>query len=233
MFEAEAEGLWELTRTGAIRVPAVQRVGIEDGRAIIAMEHIERSGKESADAKLGAQLAQLHRTTQAKFGWHRDNTIGLTPQRNTAADNWLAFYRNERLGFQLDLLAKNVGDSALEQAGRRLLGRLDAFFSGHEPQPSLLHGDLWGGNWFTASSGEPVIFDPACYYGDREADIAMTYLFGGFAPAFYAAYEAAWPLDEGHERRRDLYNLYHVLNHANLFGGGYLRQARDLIERLS
>jgi fructosamine-3-kinase len=223
MFEAEAEGLWELTRTGAIRVPAVQRVGIENGQAVIAMEHIERSDTESADAKLGEQLAQLHRTTHAKFGWHRDNTIGLTPQINDPCDNWVEFFREQRLRYQLDLLNFETD----------WLDGLESYFSDHEPQPSLLHGDLWGGNWFTAANGEPVIFDPACYYGDREADIAMTYLFGGFRPEFYAAYEAAWPLDEGHERRRDLYNLYHVLNHANLFGGGYLRQAREMIERLS
>ena len=223
MFEAEAEGLGELARTRTVRVPEVEKVGIENGKAFIAMERIEASRTESADAKLGEQLAKLHRTTASYFGWHRDNTIGLTPQPNDPSKDWLTFFRERRLRYQLDLLGIETS----------LLDRLAPFFEGHDPQPSLLHGDLWAGNWLTATTGEPVIFDPACYYGDREADIAMTYLFGGFGPAFYAAYEAAWPLSPGHRERRDLYNLYHVLNHANLFGGSYLRQARELIERLN
>jgi fructosamine-3-kinase len=227
MFEAEAEGLRELARTRTIRVPEVHEVGIENGQAFIAMERIESGRGASADAKLGEQLAQLHRTTASYFGWHRDNTIGLTPQKNNPSPDWLGFFREQRLRYQLDLLAAKG-----HRVQTTLLDRLEPFFEGHAPQASLLHGDLWGGNWLTAATGEPVIFDPACYYGDREADIAMTGLFGGFSPEFYAAYESSWPLDEGHRHRRDLYNLYHVLNHANLFGGGYLRQAHEMIQRL-
>jgi fructosamine-3-kinase len=120
----------------------------------------------------------------------------------------------------------------LVERGRRLCGQLDALFRGHRPLPSLLHGDLWGGNWAADESGNPVVFDPAVYFGDREADLAMTRLFGGFGRAFYDAYESAWPLEAGAELRFDLYNLYHVLNHLNLFGGGYRAQAEALIDRL-
>ena len=234
MLEAEADSLRELMQTGAIRVPQVRAIGSNDQHAFLALEWIEHQARasESSEARLGEQLAQLHRVTATKFGWHRDNTIGFTPQKNERSESWLTFYRDQRLGFQLDLIVENGYGAELEKSGRLLLERLEKLLDGHEPQPSLLHGDLWGGNWFAASSGEPVIFDPACYFGDREADIAMTYLFGGYGPAFYAAYEASWPLGDGHARRRDLYNLYHVLNHANLFGGGYIRQARGLIEAL-
>jgi len=117
-------------------------------------------------------------------------------------------------------------------AGHRLCESLAAFFPGYRPPPSLLHGDLWSGNWGAVGAGEPVIFDPAVYYGDRETDLAMTRLFGGFGPAFYAAYESTWPLDPGASTRVTLYQLYHVLNHFNMFGGGYLAQARAMIERL-
>jgi fructosamine-3-kinase len=110
--------------------------------------------------------------------------------------------------------------------------QLPDFFAGYQPEPSLLHGDLWGGNWGVIADEQPVIFDPAVYYGDREADIAMTRLFGGFGAEFFTAYNEAWPLDSGFERRCDLYNLYHVLNHLNLFGGGYLRQVSDMLDRL-
>jgi fructosamine-3-kinase len=229
MFEAEAEGLREIARTRTVRVPEVLRVGIENGRAFIEMERIDRSPSQSADAMLGEQLAQLHRITAPQFGWHRDNTIGLTPQQNTHTASWVEFFRERRLGFQLDLFAANGHDDA---AGRSLLDRLEVFFADHKPRPSLLHGDLWGGNWLTATNGEPVIFDPACYYGDREADIAMTYLFGGFGKDFYAAYEAAWPLAPGQVERRELYNLYHMLNHANLFGGVYIQQSINTINKL-
>ncbi|MDE2052748.1 MAG: fructosamine kinase family protein, partial [Gammaproteobacteria bacterium] len=120
----------------------------------------------------------------------------------------------------------------LENPGARLLESVDALLAGHRPRASLLHGDLWAGNWLADSQDEPVIFDPAAYYGDREADLAMTRLFGGFGRAFYDAYQDAAPLPAGHVVRAELYNLYHVLNHANLFGGGYARQARVSIERL-
>ena len=230
---AEAEGLRELASARAVRIPEVFACGVRDDEAFLEIERIEATAPTAAsEATLGAQLATQHRVTKPSFGWHRDNTIGLTPQHNGWMDDWIAFYRERRLGFQLELAREHGFASLLQERGERLLAVLPSLLSGHRPQPSLLHGDLWSGNWLTGEGGVPFIFDPAVYYGDREADLAMTHLFGGFSASFYRAYEVAWPLEAGHEMRRELYNLYHVLNHANLFGGGYARQARDMIDRL-
>ena len=233
MLEAEADGLRELAAARAVRVPAVLGCGRTAGHAFLALEWIEfRSGTSRTEALLGEQLARLHRTTASQFGWHRDNTIGATPQHNDWMQHWPAFFARHRLGFQLDLAARAGHGGRWLDRGHRLCEQLDRFFSDYRPQPALLHGDLWGDNWAADASGAPVLFDPATYYGDREADLAMTHLFGGFGRAFYAAYQAAWPLDPGADQRRDLYNLYHVLNHLNLFGGGYRAQAEAMIERL-
>ena len=233
MFEAEAEGLHELARANAIRVPAVIDCGIEDGSAFIAIErlHLERA-TAATETSLGEQLALLHRFTEERYGWHRDNTIGPTPQRNPWRDDWVDFFREHRLRFQLDLAARNGYTGELQSLGDRLERRLPELFDGYEPAASLCHGDLWSGNWGVAD-GVPVIFDPAVYYGDRESDIAMTRLFGGFGRAFYRAYEQRWPMATGHERRLHLYQLYHVLNHLNLFGSGYLGQAINLLRTLA
>ena len=233
MFEAESEGLRELAAAAAVRVPQVLGVGGSDRHAFIALEWLELGGRSRrAGHALGEQLARLHRVRAEKHGWHRDNTIGATPQHNEPCADWPRFFAERRLGFQLDLAARNGHRGPLIERGRRLCERLDDFFVNCRPAPSLLHGDLWGGNWAVTVSGEPVVFDPAVYYGDREADLAMTRLFGGFGPEFYAAYEAAWPLDPGAGTRVALYNLYHVLNHLNLFGGGYCVQALGMIDRL-
>jgi len=186
----------------------------------------------ATDELLGRQLAALHRVTHTRFGWHRDNTIGSTPQINTQKNDWVTFYREQRLRYQLELAAENGYGGSLQRRGEQLLERLPAFFISYRPRPSLLHGDLWGGNHAALTDGTPVIFDPAVYYGDREADLAMTELFGGFGSGFYSAYRAAWPLDPGYRVRKDLYNLYHVLNHLNLFGGGYRGQAEQMVDRL-
>jgi len=232
-LEAEADALRELAAADAVRVPTVLGVGATSDQAFLALEWIEfGSARSVSEALLGEQLARLHRTTAARFGWHRDNTIGATPQHNDWATDWVDFFARQRLGFQLDLSERAGHGGRWLERGRRLTECLSEFFSGYSPQRSLLHGDLWGGNWAPDASGAPVIFDPATYYGDREADLAMTRLFGGFGPAFYAAYEAAWPLDRGASVRSDLYNLYHVLNHLNLFGGGYRTQAEHMIDRL-
>jgi protein-ribulosamine 3-kinase len=233
MFEAEAAGLEELSRAHAVRVPRVLGVGTCAGSAWLALEWIN-SGRPSraTDSLLGEQLARQHRTTQTAFGWNRDNTIGSTPQLNEWRDEWVAFYRDQRLSYQLRLAADNGFGGRLQQRGEALLDCVGEFFSGYRPVPSLLHGDLWGGNRAADEEGRPVIFDPAVYYGDREADVAMTRLFGGFGPDFHAAYRSAWAPAEGATTRTDLYNLYHVLNHLNLFGGGYLGQALALIDGL-
>ncbi len=157
----------------------------------------------------------------SQFGWKRDNTIGSTPQRNGTSSDWVEFFRERRLRTQLDLALRNGFAGRLQERGNVLLDLMGAYFSSYRPVPSLLHGDLWGGNWGVDAAGVPLIFDPAVYYGDREADLAMTRLFGGFGNAFYTAYHSNWPLDQAAGSRRGLYNLYHVLNHANLFGGAY------------
>ena len=233
MFEAEAAGLRELATAGAVRVPAVLGFGHSGDRAFLALEWIDfGSASAGTEAALGEQLARLHCTTAGRFGWHRDNTIGATPQPNAWSADWADFFGRQRIGFQLDLVERGGDSGRWLERGRRLVERLPTLLAGHRPRASLLHGDLWGGNWAADASGAPVIFDPATYYGDREADLAMTRLFGGFGAEFYAAYESAWPLEAGAEMRRDLYNLYHVLNHLNLFGGGYRGQAERMIERL-
>jgi fructosamine-3-kinase len=233
MFEAEAAGLEEIAATGTVRVPRPLCAAADLDRAWLVLEYLPLSATRSRNlATLGEQLAAMHRVTHARFGWTRDNTIGSTPQVNTEHASWVEFWRLHRLGYQLDLAALRGYGGELQHKGAKLLEQLPQFFSSYRPGASLLHGDLWGGNAAVTSTGEPVIFDPAVYFGDREADIAMTELFGGFPPDFYQAYAATWPLDSGHRERRELYNLYHVLNHLNLFGGGYLAQAEGMIARL-
>lgn len=233
MFEAEAEGLQAMADTRTVRVPAPVCHGSSGGAAWLVLEYLAL-GREGGDsmARFGRELARMHRASAGRFGWHRDNTIGSTPQRNTWTGDWLEFWRDQRLGFQLDLAARQGYGGALQRKGRDLLAALPAVLGDHAPAASLLHGDLWSGNYSVTEAGEPMIFDPAVYYGDREADLAMTELFGPFAPGFYAAYREEWPLEPGYERRRTLYNLYHVLNHLNLFGGGYGSQAERMMDRL-
>ena len=231
MFEAEAAGLAELEAARALRVPHPVATGVAGGEAFLVLEYLELGGSGDT-AELGRRLALQHRKTADRFGWERDNTIGSTPQPNAWNADWLDFLRNRRLGFQLELAAENGYGGGLQALGDALLERLADFFPGYRPQPSLLHGDLWGGNAAFTASGEPVVFDPAVHYGDREADLAMTELFGGFGAGFYAAYREAWPLDPGYGVRKTLYNLYHILNHANLFGGGYAGQAETMMGRL-
>lgn len=231
MFEAEAAGLAELAAANAVRVPQVVCHGIAAGQAYLVLEHLPLEARGDA-AQLGRQLAQQHRVAAARFGWARDNWIGATPQSNDWGDRWIEFWRTQRLGFQLRLAAENGHRGALQRDGDILLAHLGAFFDGYTPVPSLLHGDLWCGNHAYLADGTPVIFDPVVYFGDRECDLAMSELFGGFAPDFYAAYREAWPLDAGYAVRRSLYNLYHILNHANLFGAGYAAQAARETARL-
>ena len=231
MFSTEAEALGEIAATGTVRVPAPVCWGVADQTAYLVLEHL-RFGRAGKGALLGEQLAAMHRVTHPTFGWHRDNTIGSTPQINTQDDDWIRFWRDQRLAYQLHLAAQNGWDGELQRLGERLLVSFVALFDGHRPQASLLHGDLWSGNHGYLADGCPVIFDPALYYGDRETDLAMTELFGGFGSDFYAGYRATWPLDAGYASRKRLYNLYHVLNHLNLFGGGYQDQALRLIRQL-
>jgi fructosamine-3-kinase len=233
MFEAEAAGLKEIAATRTVRVPQPVCLGSAGGSSYLVLEYIGMgSGGNAAAETLGRQLAALHRASAPRFGWSIANTIGSTPQLNAWSDSWQDFWRERRLGYQLELAARNGYGGGLQRKGEQLLARIGAFFHDYAPIPSLLHGDLWGGNWAVDRDGGPVIFDPAVYYGDRETDIAMTELFGGFSAGFYAAYREAWPLDHGYAARKTLYNLYHILNHLNLFGGGYQRQAEQMMEQL-
>ena len=230
MLLAEADGLAALAVCGEVRVPHVLAAERHGSGAYLLMEWLDFGAKTAAAAaQLGERLVRQHQCCGERFGWRRNNFIGATPQFNAPSPDWVDFFREHRLGFQLRLAAENGHRGRLQERGALLLERLPAFFGNYRPQPSLLHGDLWGGNWGVLLSGEPVIFDPAVYYGDREAELAMTELFGGFPPEFYAAYNAVWHLDAGYGVRRGLYNLYHVLNHLNLFGGNYLPQAERLI----
>jgi len=233
MLEAEADGLERLRQAGSLRVPETLAVGSASAEAFLVLEWLELIEADAAsEERLGEALAWLHRNRGPSYGLEHDNFIGATAQPNLTADDWVGFWREQRLGYQLALAARNGYSGRLQDRGQRLAGIIDVFFSSYRPAASLLHGDLWSGNRAMLTDGTPVVFDPAVYYGDREADVAMTRLFGSFGPHFYSAYTATWPLDQAAGTRRDLYNLYHVLNHLNLFGGAYLAQAEAMIDRL-
>lgn len=232
MFEAEAQGLQQMWDTHTIRVPRPICWGTEENSAYLVLEWLDLSdrGSDSAWEKMGQLLAAMHRYAgKSEFGWDVNNTIGSTPQINTWTKNWAEFWADRRIGYQLKL-AKRKG-CQFDRA-ETLLAAIPEILASHKPQPSLVHGDLWGGNAAIISTGEPAIFDPATYFGDREVDLAMTELFGGFPAAFYRGYNDFWPLDSGYEQRKPLYNLYHILNHFNLFGGGYASQANRMIQQL-
>ncbi|MEI8162841.1 MAG: fructosamine kinase family protein [Betaproteobacteria bacterium] len=233
MFAAEAQGLQALAATGGVRTPAVVALGRTATQAFLVLEHLDLTTLEAdAGARLGAALALLHRVSGESFGWPDDNFIGATPQCNAPHRSWPHFFGERRLRPQLQLALSKGMDKALVAKGYGIIERCGGLFTDYQPVASLLHGDLWSGNAAQCRDGVPAIFDPACYYGDRETDIAMAELFGGFPTGFHAAYRAAWPLDSGYETRKPLYNLYHILNHFNLFGQAYLGQAQRMIDRL-
>lgn len=234
MFAAEAAGLQSLISAKSVSAPQPIAHGIVGNRAYLILEFIDMTGRGDRHAlvRLGEQLARLHAHAASQYGWELDNHIGATPQPNTHCADWVEFWREHRLGYQLQQARQNGIGTRVLRKGDALQDALPGLFSDYVPVASLLHGDLWGGNWGVSAAGEPVIFDPAVYFGDRETDLAMTELFGGFGEDFYAAYQASWPLDPGYKVRKHLYNLYHVLNHFNLFGGGYASQAESSIDRL-
>ena len=233
MFEVEALGLQELAKTKILRIPEAITYGINGSNAFLVLEYVAlKSANSATQQQLGQQLAQLHQNRQDYFGWHHDNFIGSNPQKNNRASDWVNFWQDQRLVAQLQLAADNGYTGKVQQLGEQLYEYIPNFFTSYQPQASLLHGDLWSGNAASDSAGQAIIYDPACYYGDRETDIAMTELFGGFGADFYAAYNEQWPLDSGYKTRKTLYNLYHILNHLNLFGSGYLRQAEAMMQQL-
>ncbi|MCH9027786.1 MAG: fructosamine kinase family protein [Proteobacteria bacterium] len=233
MFAAEADGLEAIRQTETIRVPEVIAYAGDDWLSFLLLEWLEMSsGGPREDGELGRCLARLHRCQGRVHGWPADNFIGSTPQINTPNEAWTDFYRQCRLRPQLEMAAGNGFAGPLQDLGDRLCDRLDRLLESHQPPPSLLHGDLWGGNQAVLADRRPVIFDPAVYHGDRETDLAMTRLFGGFGESFYSAYEEEWPLPEGAGTRCRLYQLYHLLNHLNLFGASYLERVMAITRSL-
>ena len=227
MLDAEADGLRALAGTRTIRVPKPIAVGVLGCHGYLVVEWLELS-THADSAELGVALAQLHRAKAPpgprgeRFGWHRDNFLGATRQANGWRDDWAAFFVERRLEPQLALAARNGFGDALQRVGEQVLAQVPRLLRDHEAVPSLVHGDLWSGNAAVLPDGTGVVFDPAVYVGDREVDLAMTELFGGFGASFAQAYAAEWPLDADYPLRRAIYNLYHLLNHLNLFGAAYL-----------
>jgi fructosamine-3-kinase len=228
MFLAEAAGLAEIDQTKTILVPQPICTGVISSHSYLVLTYLDLENNNSASwAQLGQQLAALHQAAAPRqFGWHRQNNIGSTPQINHWSDDWAQFFSEQRLGYQLQL----AGYRNFPQ-GQQLLAVIPKLLN-HQPAVSLVHGDLWGGNAGFETTGQPVIFDPATYYADREVDLAMTELFGGFPAAFYQGYEEVYPLAVGYQQRKVIYNLYHVLNHYNIFGGSYLSQANNSIAKI-
>ncbi|NJL90435.1 MAG: fructosamine kinase family protein [Coleofasciculaceae cyanobacterium SM2_1_6] len=256
MFVAEAKGLLQMQATGTIKVPRPICYGTVNDRAYLVLEYLDLSKNSSQDWSLmGEKLAAMHRFPVANlrldqhldqyldqqlnqrldqqldqgFGWVMNNTIGSTPQINPWTKNWAKFFAEERISYQMQLAQRRGGQFP---AISKVVEAVYQSLINHQPQPSLVHGDLWGGNAAITKDGEPVIFDPATYVGDREVDLAMTKLFGGFPKEFYQGYHQAFPLPPGYAQRENIYNLYHILNHFNLFGGGYAHQAKEMINEI-
>jgi fructosamine-3-kinase len=226
MFEAEAAGLIDLAETQAIAVPQVICWGVTENHSYLVLTDLDL-GSSGNDWQMGVDLARMHQfSREDRFGWQRGNTIGSTPQINSWKSNWVEFFRDHRLAYQFQLAGRSQFPRAAE-----LLDRLPQLLQ-HHPRPSLVHGDLWSGNVGFTKTGQPVIFDPAVYWGDREVDMAMTELFGKFPTKFYQGYASIYPLEPGYEKRKAIYNLYHILNHYNLFGGSYHSQAQRTIESI-
>ncbi|MCU7940483.1 MAG: fructosamine kinase family protein [gamma proteobacterium symbiont of Bathyaustriella thionipta] len=231
MFQVEFDSLNELSQVRTIQIPKPVCFGSVDSKSYLVLEHIAMNS-DGDQQQLGYALAQMHKITASQYGWYQNNIIGSTPQSNHTQSDWLTFWREERLLPQFKMLYDKGYKNQLQTLSDKLLNHLDSLLANHNPPASLLHGDLWSGNYAFDHQGRPVIFDPALYYGDREADLAMTELFGGFSQDFYQAYNEAWPLDDAYGQRKTLYNLYHILNHANLFGTSYLSQAISMMQRL-
>lgn len=231
MFEAESFALKQMYKTRTIVVPKPICYGTTRNHSYLVLEYINLArGDAQAWSLMGQKLALLHQTTVEKpFGWYINNTIGSTPQINDWVENWADFFAQKRIGYQLKLAHRRGGNFPNSQ---EIIAKVRSSLSHHHPLPSLVHGDLWSGNTGFTDKGEGIIFDPACYYGDREVDIAMTELFGGFPKAFYEGYNQQWHLDKGYHQRKNIYNLYHILNHFNLFGGSYESQAKRMIQEI-
>ncbi len=231
MFDAEKQGLIAMQNSQSILVPQVIANGVYGSDSYLVLNYIDMQGQPDS-ALFGQKLAQLHLYQAPRFGFDVDNSIGSTPQINAWNDSWTVFWQKERLNYQIHLARQNGLGHKLYDLGLQLIDKTPYFFQSYQPKASLLHGDLWSGNWSATAQGEPVIYDPACYYGDHEADLAMTELFGHPGIHFYEAYHELFPIDEGYSTRKLFYNVYHIINHANLFGGHYVQQSINSIEQL-
>ncbi|WP_321277110.1 fructosamine kinase family protein [Thiomicrorhabdus indica] len=234
MMQAEAVSLDWIANTNTLTCPKPLATGEFNNQCWLVMPFHQLTS-HGDDAQRGRALAEMHqqiRKEPTPFGWFNDNFIGKTLQKNTWQNNWARFYGEQRLRPQLELSRLNAGSQRLFDLGNELIEHLDFWFEDYQPVASLLHGDLWAGNSAFLVDGSPFIFDPASYFGDRETDLAMTELFGGYSSDFYRGYNEVFPLNKGYQQRRELYNLYHILNHFNLFGGHYAHQATNTIENL-
>lgn len=233
MFQAEYLGLTQMYDTQTITIPKPICWGVAGNSCYLVLEWLDLAKgnyHHSSWLEMGRQLAQMHALGKAdRYGWLMNNTIGSTPQINTWKDNWADFFAEQRIAYQLQLAQKKGGNFSHID---RVVEVVRAKLAERQPEASLVHGDLWSGNADITADGQPTIFDPATYYGDREVDIAMTELFGGFPDAFYQGYNQQWQLDAAYSQRKSIYNLYHILNHFNLFGGSYGFQAQQMINRL-
>lgn len=233
LYEAEAEGLEQMAKIGQIKTPKVINIGQFKQESWLALEYLDlKAPNIESQVQLGKQLAFMHQQSADHFGWSMDNRIGATAQKNPATDHWVTFFTEHRLKPQLKMLHRHQPSLGIRALGEQLLSKITCLFDGYSPQPSLLHGDLWSGNFSMVKASTPVLYDPACYYGDRETDLAMTEVFGGFSPEFYASYNKILPLDAGYTQRKKLYQLYHILNHANMFGGQYGIQSHNTLQEL-
>lgn len=229
-FDAESEGLSHLGSTSLFKVPKIICSGVVSDHSFLVLEYISMSQGEQKDwFKFGQILAEQHKThTQNMYGWQDDNYIGLTPQSNRWQKKWSQFFSEQRIGYMLQLLAeKGLNFADIDKVVNTIIRLLE----GHNPDSSMLHGDLWQGNTGFYKH-QPVLFDPAFYFGDRETDIAMTELFGRFPESFYQGYTDQWPLDDNYQYRKPVYQLFHVLNHALLFGGHYIDSAKLTLKNL-
>jgi len=233
-LEAEADGLAALAAVGTFRIPAVLAQGHAGDHAFLVLEYLSLHPLASAEEgeRFAQALSALHATTGERYGWHRSNYLGPTRQPNDEQDNWVLFLSRHRLAPLLAQAGKAGYSQEIERPGLRLLERLPALFLDYRPAPSLLHGDLWHGNAAITADGMPALFDPACHYGDREAELAMAELFGGFPSAFYATYRRLAPLSAGYELRKLAYQLHHLLNHLHIFGKAYAGQVQRLLAQL-
>ena len=234
MFAAEADGLSAIAATGTFRAPTVITSGIGGDHAYLILEHLDLRPLQSAQdgERFAEALAAMHAVEGERFGWHRDNFIGSTPQHNAESDNWARFFALQRIAPQLALARSKGNDGELQRLGQRLIDRIPALYLDYCPHPSLLHGDLWHGNAAMTVDGHPAVFDPAIHHGDRESDLAMSELFGGFPTSFYAVYRHSLQLRQEYETRKHLYTLYHLINHLNMFGRGYLSETLRSCRRL-